>query len=206
MYKRQCKDKGLWGIGVDADQREFFIDTKPEIADVILTSMTKRNDITMAKAIKDTVEGTAEYGKLYKWGLKEGITVLAENDYYKAQVPQETQDYIGGLSAKIASGEIEVKMVYGMDQDEYVTFRDSCLLYTSSPPGADRPLCPRRPGAADGGDGLSLIHISYVSLLLVSKGHVQVSCVTSVYRKKLVLSIEKSNFLYFFLDRGWAAC
>ena len=120
-----CKDKGLWGIGVDADQREFFIDTKPEIADVILTSMQKRNDITMAKAIKDTVEGTAEYGKLYKWGLKEGITVLAENDYYKAQVPQETQDYIGGLSAKIASGEIEVKMVYGMDQNEYVTFRDS---------------------------------------------------------------------------------
>ncbi|MBO1679328.1 BMP family lipoprotein [Bittarella massiliensis (ex Durand et al. 2017)] len=120
-----CKDEGIWGIGVDADQREFFIDTKPEIADVILTSMTKRNDITMAKAIKDTVDGTAEYGKLYKWGLKEGITVLAENDYYKAQVPQETQDYIGGLSDKIASGEIEVKMVYGMDQDEYVTFRDS---------------------------------------------------------------------------------
>ena len=120
-----CKDNGIWGIGVDADQREFFIDSKADLADVILTSMMKRNDMSMEKAIRDTVAGTAEYGKLYKWGLKEGITVLAENDYYKAQVPQETQDYIGGLSAKIASGEIEVKMVYGMDQDEYVTFRDS---------------------------------------------------------------------------------
>ena len=42
-----CQEKGALGIGVDADQRAFFLDSKPEIADVIITSMLKRNDIAM---------------------------------------------------------------------------------------------------------------------------------------------------------------
>lgn len=120
-----CKDNGIWGIGVDADQREFFIDSKADLADVILTSMMKRNDMSMEKAIRDTVAGTAEYGKLNMWGVAEGVTVLAKNDFYKANVPQETQDYIDDLEKKIASGELVVKTVYGMEQDEFVAIRDS---------------------------------------------------------------------------------
>ena len=120
-----CKDNGIWGIGVDADQREFFIDSKADLADVILTSMMKRNDMSMEKAIRDTVAGTAEYGKLNMWGVAEGVTVLAKNDFYKANVPQETQDYIDDLEKKIASGELVVKTVYGMEQDEFVSIRDS---------------------------------------------------------------------------------
>ena len=120
-----CKDNKIWGIGVDADQREFFVESKADLADVILTSMMKRNDMSMEKAIRDTVAGTAEYGKLNMWGVAEGVTVLAKNDFYKANVPQETQDYIDDLEKKIASGDLVVKTVYGMEQDEFVSIRDS---------------------------------------------------------------------------------
>ena len=120
-----CKDNKIWGIGVDADQREFFVESKADLADVILTSMMKRNDMSREKAIRDTVAGTAEYGKLNMWGVAEGVTVLAKNDFYKANVPQETQDYIDDLEKKIASGDLVVKTVYGMEQDEFVSIRDS---------------------------------------------------------------------------------
>ncbi|MBO1680298.1 BMP family ABC transporter substrate-binding protein [Bittarella massiliensis (ex Durand et al. 2017)] len=119
-----CQEKKVWGIGVDADQREFFVDSKPEVADVILTSMTKRNDTSLYKTIGETLKGETPYGTKVKWGVKEGATVLAENDYYQKQVPQETRDYIDGLEEKISSGELKVQTAYGMEQGVFVQMRD----------------------------------------------------------------------------------
>lgn len=119
-----CQERKVWGIGVDADQREFFVDSKPEIADVILTSMTKRNDTSLYKTIGETIKGETPYGTKVKWGVKEGATVLAENDYYQKQVPQETRDYIDGLEEKISSGELKVQTAYGMEQSVFVQMRD----------------------------------------------------------------------------------
>ena len=120
-----CRDNGLWAIGVDADQREFFIDSKKDIADAILTSAMKRGDMVVYKVIKDTLAGTQEYGHLEKWGLKEEAVGLAKNDYYKEHTPQEVQTYIDGLEKKLVSGEQKVSTMYGMSQDEFVKIRES---------------------------------------------------------------------------------
>ena len=120
-----CRDNGLWAIGVDADQREFFIDSKKDIADAILTSAMKRGDMVVYKVIKDTLAGTQEYGHLEKWGLREEAVGLAKNDYYKEHTPQEVQTYIDGLEKKLVSGEQKVSTMYGMSQDEFVKIRES---------------------------------------------------------------------------------
>ena len=120
-----CRDNDLWAIGVDADQRQFFIDTKKDIADTILTSAMKRGDMVVYKVIKDTLAGTQTYGHLEKWGLKEEAVGLAKNDYYKEHTPQEVQTYIDGLEKKLVSGEQKVSTMYGMSQDEFVKIRES---------------------------------------------------------------------------------
>ena len=120
-----CRDNDLWAIGVDADQRQFFIDTKKDIADTILTSAMKRGDMVVYKVIKDNLAGTQTYGHLEKWGLKEEAVGLAKNDYYKEHTPQEVQTYIDELEKKLISGEQTVSTMYGMSQDEFVRIRES---------------------------------------------------------------------------------
>lgn len=123
-----CQEKGALGIGVDADQRAFFLDSKPEIADVIITSMLKRNDIAMYNMLKGTVEGTLAYGTLETMGVKEGVTALVEDDYYKEMVPQEARDYLEEIKGEIVEKKIKVSSYFGMEQSEFVKIRDSVRL------------------------------------------------------------------------------
>ena len=110
---------------MDADQRNFFIDSKPEVADVILTSMMKRNDITLYDIIEKTCDGSADfYGTNETWGIPEGVVVLVENDYYKQNTPQDVQDYVKECESKVTSGEIKVSTAYGMDQDTLNAMRN----------------------------------------------------------------------------------
>ena len=102
---------------MDADQREFFIDSKADLADVILTSMMKRNDIVLCDLVKQTYAGTADfYGTRAKWGISAGAVGLADNEYYRQNTPQEVRDYIADCQEKVTGGEITVSTGYGMEQ------------------------------------------------------------------------------------------
>ncbi|WP_105204968.1 BMP family ABC transporter substrate-binding protein [Neobittarella massiliensis] len=121
-----CAEKtGIWAIGVDADQREYFAESNQKVADVILTSMLKRNDIAIFNILKETAEGKAQYGTLKRWGVKEGVTVIVKNDFYRQNVPQETQVYIDELEGQIAAGEITMDTAYGMQQEQFISIRES---------------------------------------------------------------------------------
>ena len=120
-----CQENGKkWAIGVDADQRNYFLETDPDLADVILTSMEKKCDVAIRDAINKTFKGEAEYGTLVKWGVAEGVTVLSENDFYKENVPADVQSYIDDVEAKITAGEIKIDTMYGMATDVYNALRD----------------------------------------------------------------------------------
>ena len=121
-----CLENGKkWAIGVDADQRNYFLETDPELADVILTSMEKRTNVAVREAINKTYAGKLAYGTLEKWGVAKKVTVLAENDFYKEHVPAEVQTYIDDLEEKVAAGKIEIDSAYGMDTETYNALRDS---------------------------------------------------------------------------------
>ena len=120
------REKGIWGVGVDADQYEFFKDEKPEIAKVIITSSEKRVNVALETAITDTYNGTATYyGTREDWGVEKGVADIAENDYYQKNAPQECKDAVNAAREDIKSGKVKVTTGYGMAQDELNKRRDS---------------------------------------------------------------------------------
>ena len=121
-----CVDRGgARAIGVDADQRAYFLESNPKVADVIVTSMLKRNDVSLYNIIKDSLDGNIAFGPMEKWGVKQGATVLADNDYYRQTVPQPVRDEVQQVADQIASGAITVKTAYGMEQETFAQMRNA---------------------------------------------------------------------------------
>ena len=112
-----------WAIGVDADQYSFFAESDPDTAAYILTSSLKRNDVALKKILGQTMDGSAEYGTLVKYGAAEDVTVLAENDYYKQMVPADIQQEITDLKGKLS--DMDIHCAYYMTQDEITAFANS---------------------------------------------------------------------------------
>ena len=77
----------------------------------------------MKKILKETMEGTADYGTLVRYGAAEEVTVLAENDYYKEKVPADIQAEITELRGKL--GDMDIHCAYYMTQDEITAFANS---------------------------------------------------------------------------------
>lgn len=121
-----CQEKKIWGIGVDADQYEFFKDEKPEIAAVIITSAEKRVNVALETAITDTYNGTATYyGTREDWGIEKGVADLAQNDFYEANAPQACKDAVDAAREDVKSGKVKVTTGYGMEQEELNKRRNS---------------------------------------------------------------------------------
>ena len=121
-----CQEAGIWGIGVDADQYEFFKDEKPEIAAVIITSAEKRVNVALETAITDTYNGTATYyGTREDWGIEKGVADLAQNEFYEANAPQACKDAVNAAREDVKSGKVKVTTGYGMDQEELNRRRNS---------------------------------------------------------------------------------
>jgi basic membrane protein A and related proteins len=92
-----AKEKGVWGIGVDADQ--FFLGQH------ILTSAMKRVDEAVFATIESVQEGTWRGGRNLVFGLEnEGVALGT----FSSDVPQEDREAIDAVAKKIAEGEITV--------------------------------------------------------------------------------------------------
>ena len=90
-----AKDKGVWGIGVDADQS--FLGPH------ILTSALKGVDQAVFLTVKAVQDGTWEGGGNAVFGLdQEGVGLGTVSD----KVPQEDVDAVDEAEQKIADGEI----------------------------------------------------------------------------------------------------
>lgn len=119
-----AKEKKKYAIGVDSDQALQFA-SDSEKADLITTSVLKRVDNSLLRAVKMHLEGTAPYGKSESLGFKEECIGLADNDYYKKLVPEEYRTLMTDLTAKIVSGEIVVDSSLGMETDKLNEIRNS---------------------------------------------------------------------------------
>lgn len=120
-----AKDKQKYAIGVDSDQAMLFKEKEPEKAQLIATSVLKRVDESILRAIKMHLEGTLPYGKTEVLGLKEKCIGLADNEYYQNLVPESIRTEIAGLEQKIISGEISVDTAMGMDTKKLDEIRNA---------------------------------------------------------------------------------
>jgi basic membrane protein A len=100
-----ARDKGnVLAIGVDVDG--FY--QSPEYANLWLTSVRKRFDVTVKDAIGLIVSGQFEGGGLLEGTLKNGGVDLAPFHDLDGRVPQQLKDELSTLTAQIVSGKVSV--------------------------------------------------------------------------------------------------
>jgi basic membrane protein A len=95
-------------IGVDSDQWTILKDSKPDQAAWITTSMQKRVDNALYRALRLTGMEQLKYGAAEALGLTAGGVELADNDNYKKLVPQDIRDKVAAKAKDVASGTIKV--------------------------------------------------------------------------------------------------
>jgi basic membrane protein A and related proteins len=100
-----AKERGnAWIIGVDSD---WYL-TAPDFADITLTSVLKKMDITTKGAIKAVIDGTFEGGVIVGT-LENGGVGLAPFHDMDASVPAELKMELDQVKADILSGKVSVK-------------------------------------------------------------------------------------------------
>lgn len=95
-------------IGVDSDQYAILKDSKPDQAAWITTSMQKRVDNSLYRALRLTGEEKLKYGAAEALGLTEGGVELADNENYRKLVPQDIRDKVAAKAKEIAAGTLKV--------------------------------------------------------------------------------------------------
>jgi basic membrane protein A len=90
-----AKDKGVWGIGVDADQSG--------LGPHILTSALKRVDVAVYQTIRAVTEGRFSGGRTVELGLREGAVGLGT---ISPRVPRSLVAQVDRVRRQIVSGTI----------------------------------------------------------------------------------------------------
>lgn len=122
-----CKELGTWAIGVDSDQYQYYKDSEnPELADVIITSMLKNVGDSFVSFFHDVEDGKDVWKKVNRLGLAENSVGYVDNDFFKANVPEDVRQQMADAQAKIMSGEKTVKSYYDFaNEAEYQAMLDS---------------------------------------------------------------------------------
>ena len=119
-----AKEKDRYAIGVDSDQAMLFKDSDPDKANLILTSVLKRVDMSLYRAIDLELKGELKWGEAEELGLKEESIGFAKNEFYEKLVPEDIRKEIDDLEKDIIDGKIEVTSAIGMDTDELNKIRN----------------------------------------------------------------------------------
>ncbi len=111
-------EKGKIGIGVDSDQYEFFKDSKPELANSIITSSIKNVGQSIYMVLEDMINGKYVWQPQIWFGMPEKCCGIAENENYQKLVSEDIRAEMDAIEEKLISGEISVKSAYGMSAEE----------------------------------------------------------------------------------------
>lgn len=120
-----AQEVNRYAIGVDSDQAMVFAESDPAKAELVLTSMMKRVDNSLVRAIEMHLAGTLPYGEAEALGLVEEAVGLANNDFYERNVPAEIRAELEELAEMIINGDITVSSAIGMSTDELNQIRDA---------------------------------------------------------------------------------
>jgi basic membrane protein A len=106
-------EQGRYAIGVDSDQAMIIMDSKPETAERILTSMMKNIDNLLYRAIGAYLDGTLVLGQVEELGIADGAVGLAYNDIYYAVTPENVQALIAAVEEAVVNGDITIVTAFG---------------------------------------------------------------------------------------------
>lgn len=120
-----AKQENKFAIGVDQDQAALMSESDEVLASHIMTSVVKKLDVIVYNKINDFLNGSIQWGTHENAGLKEDGMALADNEYLRNIVPEDTLKQVEEIKGKIISGEIEVKSAIGMSTDDLNKIKDS---------------------------------------------------------------------------------
>lgn len=108
-------EDGKYAIGVDSDQAAQFLDTDPDMAQRILTSMMKNVDLSLVRAIDLHLAGELPYGEHEILGVAEGGVGLAYNDIFFDSTPENILDLLDAVDEAVEAGDITIVSAFGDD-------------------------------------------------------------------------------------------
>jgi len=120
-----AKDVKRYAIGVDSDQAAIFTTSDAEKAKLITTSVMKRIDNSILRAIQMHVKGTAPYGQKETLGFAEACVGLAKNDIYMEVVPAEMRTKLEEIEKKIIAKEIKVGTAFSLSTEDLNKIRNA---------------------------------------------------------------------------------
>ena len=120
-----CAEKNVYAIGVDSDQYTVLLDTAPDTAAHIATSMQKKVNKTVYNALSAALNGTLPWGGYETAGLAVGSVGAAKNDNFNAIFTAEQIAQLEELEAQVLSGDIVVQSAIGMDNETIDEIRNS---------------------------------------------------------------------------------
>lgn len=97
-----AKEVGKYAIGVDSNQN-------PLVPGHVITSDLKEVGKSIYTIFKMILDGTFERGKVYSFGVKEGMVGLSIDEYTRKILPEDVVQKIIDIQNKVASGEIKVE-------------------------------------------------------------------------------------------------
>lgn len=119
-----AKEMDRYAIGVDSDQSAIFRATDPATADRVVTSVLKRVDVSLLRAVDLLMAGKLPAGQEESLGLAEGAVGIVDNDIYQKVAPADLRAKIAAASADIAAGKVKVPSSFGLKTDDIVALRD----------------------------------------------------------------------------------
>ena len=120
-----AKQENKFAIGVDQDQASLMAESDDVLASHIMTSVVKNLDTIVYNKIADFLNDKIQWGTHENAGLKEDGMALADNEYLRKIVPEDTLKQIDDIKGKIVSGEIVVKSAIGMGTDDLNKIKES---------------------------------------------------------------------------------
>lgn len=118
-------ENGVYSIGGDSDQAMILKESNEEKAKCIITSIMKRVDMSLLKAVSDYMEGTLAWGTAGELGLADQSIGLAKNEYYDSILTEEQRAQIDEIEQMIIDGDIVVGTAFGMTTEEIEALRNS---------------------------------------------------------------------------------
>lgn len=121
-----AKEQNKYAIGVDSDQATIIMETDPDQAARVLTSMQKNVDNSLVRAAKLYQEGNLPLGKAENLGLAEGGVSLSVNDIYTKATPENVQKLIAAVTEAVSKGDIKVNTVFAADEASAAKVAKDC--------------------------------------------------------------------------------
>lgn len=118
-------EKNRLALGVDSDQAIILESTRPEISEILVSSVLKNVGESIFMALEKHMASELEWGTGIMVGIRENGVGLAENKYYESYVPEELREEMNEVYQKLYNGELTVRTAYGMPPDELTQIRNS---------------------------------------------------------------------------------